>query len=362
MPAVLACAFALVIPAASADGSTRILAPNKGKIFFGVTDTGDASGFFDFADAVGKKPAVIQTFHPWGNSLDRALPRWREVQARPMLHITTKGDDGTELITPLQIANGLGDDYLIRLNRTLSRNDVLTYIRPMGEPNRCRNPYSGVDCGGNIRGGSYSFGYYKSAFRRIAIITRGGGTRQAINGKLREIDLPKLQLAGEALAQGKKLPTELPAAPVSIIWSPLPAGSPAVKQNFPGHYWPGRQWADWVGTDFYSKYTNWKHLKRFYVKWAVNRKKPMALTEWGVWDYDAPKFTRQIFGFVSKRPRVRMMIYYQDFGTSNPFRIQNFPGSLRVIRNRLKSPIFPPFAPRPPESQPEMTVPGVIPQ
>ena len=363
LTALFACAFALLLlPAAGADGKTRTLAPKKGKVYFGVTDTGETSGFFDFAEAVGKKPAVIQTFHPWGNSLKKALPRWREVRARPMLHITTKDDYGTELITPLQIANGLGDDYLIRLNRSLSENRVLTYIRPMGEPNRCKNPYAGVDCAGNIRGGSYSFEYYKSAFRRIAIITRGGGKRKKINRKLRAIGLPKIQLAGEAKAKGAKLPDTLPAAPVSIIWSPLPAGSPTVRHNFPGKYWPGREWADWVATDFYSKYTNWKHLKRFYVKWAEGQKKPMALTEWGVWDYDAPKFTKRIFGFVGKRPRMKMMVYYQDFGTSNPFRIQNFPLSLNVIRNRLQSPVFPRNAPRPPEDRPKITVPGVIPQ
>lgn len=358
LPALFACLVAMFATAGAADGATRTLAPPGGKVFFGVTDTGEADDFFDFKEAVGKKPAVIQTFHPWGNSLTKALPRWRTVRARPMLHITTKDDYGTELITPLQIANGLGDDYLLRLNRVLARNGVLTYIRPMGEPNRCKNPYAGVDCAGNIRGGSYSFDYYKSAFRRIAIITRGGGRRQSINKQLRAIGLPKLQIAGEA----KALPRVLPKAPVSIIWSPLPAGSPTVSQNFPGKYWPGRKWADWVATDFYSRYTNWRHLKRFYVKWAIGQKKPMALTEWGVWGADAPKFTRQIFGFVKSRSRMKMMVYYQDFGSSNEFRIQNFPLSLQIVRSRLRSSKFPRFAPRSPEPKPEITYPGVTPQ
>ena len=59
-------------------------------------------------------------------------------------------------------------------------------------------------------------------------------------------------------------PEALPVAPVSIIWSPLPAGSPRVKGNFPGNYWPGSKWVDWVGTDFYAKYPVWEDLNRFY--------------------------------------------------------------------------------------------------
>jgi hypothetical protein len=37
--------------------------PPKGKTFLGVTDTGDAANFRDFAQSIGKHPPVIQTFH-----------------------------------------------------------------------------------------------------------------------------------------------------------------------------------------------------------------------------------------------------------------------------------------------------------
>ncbi len=358
LTAVLACIFGLLLVAGPADGATRALAPAGSKVFFGVTDTGEIDGFRDFKAATGRKPAVIQTFHSWGNTLSKALPRWRKAKARPMLHITTKADDGAELITPLQIANGRGDDYLIRLNRTLSKNRILTYIRPMGEPNRCLNYYSGVDCAGNIRGGHYSFGYYKAAFRRIATVVRGGGSRTKINSRLRALGLPKLQITGDA----KRLPRKFPAAPVSIIWSPLPAGSPTVRQNFPGHYWPGRKWADWVATDFYNRYNNWKHLKRFYIRWAVRMKRPMALTEWGLWGSDDPKFVRQLFTFVKRRDRMKMMVYYQDFGCCNVFRLQNFPRSLGVVRSQIDSPKFPQMAPRSPRPGMGNYYPGLIPR
>lgn len=342
---LLALACLLVFPcltlgpfAPGADAA--VLKPPAKRVFFGVTDTGDADGFRSFARRAGKHPPVIQTFHPWGNSLHQSMPRWKSVRARPMLHITTRADDGTELITPSQIARGWGDDYLLRLNRSLHRQNVRAYIRPMGEPNRCLNPYAGVDCSGKIRGGSYAFKWYRAAFRRIAIVIRGGAKRGRINAQLRRIGLPKIRRL-----QKSKLPRRLPRAPVALIWSPLPAGSPTVRQNRPGYYWPGKRWVDWVGTDFYNRYNNWKHLARFYVNWSLRKRKPMALTEFGLWGKDSPRFIKRIFRFVKTRKRMRMLVYYQDFGSSNPFRLQNFPRSTRVMRRHLASPRYPKFAP-----------------
>lgn len=323
-------------PAASA----APLKPPPGKVYFGVTDTGDASGFREFGQAIGKRPSVIQTFHPWGNSWSKSLPRWQSVRARPMLHITTRADDGTELITPKQIARGRGDDYLIRINRTSSRRNLRMYIRPLGEPNRCLNAYAGVDCAGNIRGGSYAFKWYRSAFRRIAIVTRGGARRYKINKRLKKIGLPKLRKVKGV----KRLPRRLAKAPVSIVWSPLPAGSPTVKNNRPRHYWPGSKWVNWVGTDFYNRYNNWRHLGRFYKRWSLGKNKPMALTEFGLWGSDGPGFIKRIFTFARKRPQLRMLVYYQDFGSSNVFRIQNFPRARKALARHLKPNKFPRFA------------------
>ncbi|MBN8868971.1 MAG: hypothetical protein J0H66_03715 [Solirubrobacterales bacterium] len=332
----------LFVACLTSKADAAVLKPPPGKVFFGVTDTGDASDFRDFARSVGKHPAVIQTFHQWGNSWEKSMPRWRSLRARPMLHITTKADNtGAELITPRQIARGRGDDYLIRINTMAARRHLRMYVRPLGEPNRCLNLYAGVDCSGNVRGGSYSYGWYKQAFRRIAIIIRGGAKRGTINARLKRLRLPKVQKVGVA----KRLPRRLPRAPISIVWSPLPAGSPTVRANLPRYYWPGKKWVDWVGTDFYNKYNDWKHLANFYEKWSLAKNKPMALTEFGLWGSDGPGFMKRIFGFARKRPKVRMMVYYQDFGSSNSFRIQNFPKGRKVLSQFLNKRSYPKFAP-----------------
>ncbi len=329
----------LVVPAGS--GAKQLTPPGK-QVYFGVTDTGEASDFRDFARSVGRHPAVIQTFHPWGNSLHQAMPRWKSVRARPMLHITTRADDGTELITPRQIALGKGDDYLLRLNQSLDRKRIRAYIRPLGEPNRCLNAYAGVDCSGNLRGGSYAFKWYKQAFRRIGMVIKGGAKRGTINHRLEEIGMPKIQ----KLYKKRKLPRRLPTAPVAVVWSPLPYGSPTTPNNKPKYYWPGRKWVDWVATDFYNRYNDWDHLKSFYKKWSLGKDKPMALSEWALWGSDGPGFIKRLFRFQRTRKNLRMMIYYQDFGSSNAFRIQNFPRGRKVLKRNLAKATFPRFAAR----------------
>ncbi|HMI80813.1 MAG TPA: hypothetical protein VK480_03410, partial [Solirubrobacterales bacterium] len=157
------------------------LVPPKPNLFLGVSDRGSAAEFNEFAELTGKRPALLETFHPWGNSLNEAYERWRETATRPILHIST-ADDQTlaELITPQQIALGAGDDYLLQLNDFFGTRGLPAYIRPLGEPNRCLNAWSAVYCDGSQKGGEHTSGWYKQAFRRIAAIVRGGQSLEGV--------------------------------------------------------------------------------------------------------------------------------------------------------------------------------------
>ena len=107
---------------------------------------------------------------------------------------------------------------------------------------------------------------------------------------------------------------------MSFIWSPLPGGSPRVKGNFPGNYWPGRRWVGWVGTDFYSQYPVWKDLNRFYHG-KFWRSKPFSIAESTVYGKDEPRFVKRLVAWTAKLPRVRMFFHYDGFGPSgNPLR------------------------------------------
>jgi hypothetical protein len=154
----------------------------------------------------------------------------------------------------------------------------------------------------------------------------------------------------------------LPAAPVSIIWSPLPGGSPRVKGNFPGNYWPGRRWVDWVGTDFYSQFPVWKDLNRFYAgkQW---KRMPVAIAEWAVYGEDEPRFAKQLVSWVVKRPRVRMFVYYVGFGdlATNTYDLRHYPRTTNTVRKKVRRASFlsyaeynagtlPPLPPPPPKT------------
>jgi hypothetical protein len=349
LAASLAAVAALAAPAPA--GAVSLVPPKPG-VFLGVSDRGTTTEFNEWVELTGKHPALLQTFHPWGNSLNEAYERWRETATRPILHVSTADDQTlTELITPEQIALGLGDEYLLQLNNFFATKGLLAYIRPLGEPNRCLNVWSAVECDGSQKGGEHTPGWYKQAFRRISLIVRGGQSLEAINATLAELALPPVQ------RPKGPLPSELPAAPVSIVWSVLPGGSPRVKGNFPGNYWPGRRWVDWVGTDFYSGYPVWSDLNHFYAgkQW---KGMPIAMTEWAVSGEDDPRFVKQVIAWTVKRPRVRMLVYYQGFGAGNPYDLRLYPRTTNTLRKKIRranfletaeynASILPPLPPKP---------------
>jgi hypothetical protein len=330
VPRRIAVLAALAATLCAAPASALTLTPPKPDVFLGVSDRGSTAEFNEFAELTGKHPALLETFHPWGNSLNEAFERWRETATRPILHIST-ADDQTlrEIITPEQIALGAGDDYLLQLNNFFATKGLPAYIRPLGEPNRCLNAWSAVNCDGSQKGGEHTSGWYKQAFRRIVAIVRGGQTLEGIDATLAEIGLPPLNRT-----KGPN-PTSLPAAPVSIIWSPLPGGSPRVKGNFPGDYWPGSRWVDWVGTDFYSQYPVWKDLNRFF-KAPQWKGKPVSITEWAVSGVDEPRFVKQLVSWVVKRTRVRMLVYYQGFGKGNQYDLNLYPRTANTLRTKIR--------------------------
>ncbi len=338
--ALATAALAGAPPRVAAPAPAGLLEPRGKKVWFGVSDTGDPADFGAFSVATSKHPAVIESFRTWGTDFPESIQRWQTARARPLIHITTAdNNDGHEIVNPRAIAQGAGDDYLIRLNRLFYEKEMRAYVRPLGEPNRCLNVYAAYDCAGAPRDAAHKPRWYKLAFRRIYVIVHGGGKAREINRRLAEAGLPPLN----ATLGG------LPKAPIAVIWSPLPSGSPTVPHNRPRHYWPGSRWVDWAGTDFYASYPEWKSLTGLYNRYP---NKPFAITEWGVEAGDDPGFVSKLFAWVKKHPRCKMLVYYQDFGSTSSYRIQNYPTSLNVLRDRLHSGLFPAFAPGAPRLPP----------
>jgi hypothetical protein len=343
---VLACLLLVALAAPPANAFSLLKPPGK-KVYFGVSDTGDMADFGRFSDAVNKHPAVIESFRTWGSDFPDSIRRWQTARARPMIHITTAdNNDGHEIISLPQIAAGRGDRYLVRLNKLFFEKGMRAYVRPLGEPNRCLNVYAAYDCAGASRGAEHSSNAYKRAFRRIYVIVHGGGTQHQIDRRLAKAGLPPLTVNVEAL----------PQAPVAIVWSPLPAGSPTIPENRPKHFYPGSRWVDWVGTDFYSEYPVWKDLNHFYEA-APWRNKPVGITEWAVSGKDEPTFAKKLVAWIVKRPRVRMFVYYSGFGTGNQYDLNRYPRTANTLRLKLRranflssaeynAGLFPPLPPK----------------
>jgi hypothetical protein len=335
---------ALLAPAIAPGPATAgNLAPQGKKVFFGISDTGDPADFGGFSKMMNKHPALIQTFRTWGTDFDDSIQRWQDARARPVMHISTADKrTGAELITPRAIARGEGDAYLIRVNKLFWAKKTRAYIRPLGEPNRCLNVWAAYDCAGGPRDSAHSTRHYIRAFRRIYVIVHGGGKRGVINTRLRKAGLPKLRSSVGGL----------PRAPVAVLWSTLPAGSPTVPQNRPRHFYPGDEYVDWVGTDIYSDNQDWKGLSGLYRRY---RNVPFALPEFGVVGADDPAFLRRLLTWVDRHRRTKMLIYYQDFGSTSSYRIQNYPASLAVLDEWLHHPRIPHFVaghPTPPPLPP----------
>ena len=324
--ATLGC-VALALLVAPAPARAEAYLPPPGKVFSGLTGGRDVTAF---EQEVGAHPSVFQFFTHWGEPLDWAFDAAARSRARPMLHFSTS-NGRRELITPRDIAAGEGDGYLIELNRRLAASGQVTYVRLMAEMNGHWNPYCAFDRSGRPRGPSHSTASFRGAWRRSALVLRGGPI-EAIDAKLARADLPPLRGAAGGL----------PTPKVSLLWVPQVAGAPDTRANAPRAYWPGRQYVDWVGTDFYSRYPNFAGLERFYRAFPG---KPFAFGEWAVWGRDDPAFVRRLFAWARSHPRARLLMYNQGNVATGPFRLYRHPRARAALRRELADPRFAPFAP-----------------
>jgi hypothetical protein len=312
----LLAAFAVIVPAAHA----HTFAPPSGKVYTGLSG---GTSTQPYTSQVGKDVAVFGVFTKWYGSNEYAFAAAKQAGARLMLHISTQDGYGTrELITPRGIARGEGDRYLLSLNRRIAEAGEPVYVRLLAEMNQANNGYSAFDRNGRSRGPSHSTAAFRDAWRRSALILRGG-RRARIDAKLRALHLPPVQ-GGDG---------DLPAPQVALMWVPQTEGSPAIAANAARAYWPGGAYVDWVGTDFYSRFPNFEKLERFYDEF---RGKPFVFGEWALWGRDDPAFVKRFFGWIGAHPRVQMQLYNQGKLTDGPFRLTRYPRSRDALRTALR--------------------------
>jgi hypothetical protein len=351
---VPALALAGALLAAAAPGAAaNSYAPRDGHAFHGVSDTGYASDLFEFSTQVGAHQAVLQDFFHWRVPLTTgALYRWGKTDTRGVLSLSTAPGGGAEVITPRQIARGRDDRYVLRLARTIEETGQTVYVRLMPEMNGHWNPYSAFDGDGSARDRAHSRHWFRKAWRRFALLIRGG-SRKRINERLVRMGMPRILRADyqhdtvyEGGADGEPLPVpeRLPTPRVAMMWVPQSFGSPNVAGNQPADYWPGGKYVDWVGFDIYAKFAGaFDDGRRFLERY---RRMPVVIGEYGPWDNDrSGEFTDRLFDWAESRDRVKMLLYYRGVDPENAYNIQYYPGARQVIRRHLDKPRWIEFAP-----------------
>jgi hypothetical protein len=324
--AILAC----MLVAAPASG--KPYAPPKGLAYHGVSDTSEVADFNAFAQQVGVHPAVLQTFHTWGTFPSLAMQRWDITDTRGMISISTaKGYEEPELISPAEIANGEGDTYPLNLNSAIAQWNQPVYLRFLAEMNGEWNPYCAYNRDGSFRGPSHSPTQYRQAWRRFALIVRGGPV-SVINAKLAQLGMPPIQAA---------VPEILPIPPVALMWVPHSSPTPNISANGAEVYWPGRKYVDWVGTDIFSTAPNWKNLNGIYKDF---NRKPFVIGEYAPFGEDDAAYVKRLFGWSRRHKRSKLLVYYQGFAHDPTFDIARFPAARAVLRSRLAGARYLPFA------------------
>jgi hypothetical protein len=315
----LAALTALLTVALAPAAHAAKLLPPENKVYTGVTGS---KSIAKFERQVGKHPSVFGFFHKWNGPTGYIYDSVDRSGSRLMIHISTQDGYGTpEAVTPRQIASGAGDLYLIRTNREIAVYGKPTYVRFLAEMNQTNNGYCAYNRDGSSRGPSHSTKAFKNAWRRATLILRGGPVAD-INVELAGLKLPPLSTRA----------VELPAPQVAMAWVPQTEGTPNIRKNSARAYWPGKRYVDWVGTDFYSKFPNFRDLRTFYNDF---KGKPFVFGEWALWGADSAGFVHDFFDFVNSHKRVRMLLYNQGNLSGGPFRLTRYPNSREAIKAEL---------------------------
>ena len=326
LAALLSAAVALALVPSVAGAAAYV--PRGNKVLWGGQGGYSQAHIRDFARQSGRHPAVFNYFISWRatqSSFHWLSFRLADARAQNTAAMLSVAPEDTGL-TPRDLARGGGDAFLVGLNRLLAEHGEVTYLRPLSEMNNANNSYAPYDHSGRSRGPANSVHELKRAWRRIALITRGGDLA-AIDAKLRRLRMPPVRTGA----------AELPRAPVALMWVPLSFGNPEIGKNHPRHFWPGGAYVDWVGTTWYSPYKASSAMHAIYSN-PLWRNKPFAFAEWGVWGRDDPGFVRQFCGFLKTHPRVRMAVYYPSATLKPEFRLSTHPRSRAALRQAVRWP------------------------
>jgi hypothetical protein len=281
-----------------------------------------------FQGLTGQRSAVVEKVigwnqgYTWGSPFGQLFATMGDV---PLLGVTmdAKGSNA-EAITPLAIARGAGDAYLVALNGAIAEWGRRIYVRPFFEADGFWSTYCAFTRDGRSKGPAHSTAAFRKAFARTYLILHGGPAA-GINAALRRLGMPPLRAGGG----------DLPANPVprlKVIWNPQAYAVPELAANQPERYYPGPAFVDVVGNDIYGEpRIKWAEQEAYYRRYAG---KPFAIPEWGLWGRDDPAYIRDMARFARTHGRLELLVYVN--GTSGSlFDLASRPRSRAAYRSLI---------------------------
>ncbi len=292
-------------------------APSPGRVLLGVVGP-DPAGFDRLT---GKHHALHVMFGTWGGDI-AGLVRSEHLAGRlPVLSLPSA-------VAPADIARGAEDGRYVTLARALNGAGEDVWVRVLPEMNGYWNPWCAFDESGSSRGARYAPAALVRAFRRIALILRGGSVG-AINEELRAAGLPRLRAGQDIERSGR----------IGIVWNPQGHGTPYIEANGPAAYWPGPGFVDIVADDLYSDGAgpSWAGMDTLYAY-----PKPFLVAEWGLKGADDAAFASRVFEWISNHPRTIGLVYFNKgwSGGSGIFELRTKPRSLAVYRRAIRGSRF----------------------
>jgi hypothetical protein len=305
------------VPLASGAGAE----PSVARLYLGIA--GDPGRF---QGQTGQASAIKSAYIGWdqGRTYATRLPvLLRQLGPIPMLHIGTGGPLGrTEVITPLAIAQGKGDAFLVALNESIAGYGSLVYLRLLSEMNHFSHFHSAFNANGTSRGAAYRPEVYRKMFARMYLLLHGGPVGQ-INPVLKRLGLPLY--AGADLAA-------IPPTKLRIIWNPLGGGQPETEANRFYRFYPGDRYLELVGNDIYGAFGQYAgpQNEALYA-FAREHHKPFALPEFGVRGSDYPAFVQYVCKFIRTHGGIELAAYYKS-QAGGMYDLANKPASRQAYR------------------------------
>jgi hypothetical protein len=277
-------ALAVVIVGSVAAGAATGQPP-RGKVMLGMIGPDPES----FDRLTGKHHVLHLIFGGYRGDVMQLIAKEHEAGRIPILSLSSE-------VAPADIAAGAEDVWLAGLARQVHETGMEVWLRPLPEMNGHWNSWCAFDESGRPRGAKRSPAAFVRAFRRMAIVLRGGSAA-AVDRRLAAAGLSKLRARADVRPSGK----------VEIVWNPQGHGTPFIPANEPSAYWPGPGYVDIVANDMYSDSgePSWQGMDKLYAYG-----KPYLVAEWALEAEDDVEFARRMFAWVASHPRTIGLVYF----------------------------------------------------